>query len=288
MKKPASVMRTYKSRAITRLTINFFNCYFPFFSLKHVLAKNKSDEKKVMKDKSRLDSFKNGIHDGVPIALGYFAVSFAFGVKAESLGFKTWQALFISLTNMTSAGQFAGLAIMAAGGALIEMVLTQIVISARYLLMSFTISQKVDDNFTTVHRMIASAFLTDEAFVIASTKRGQLSKEYFYGLVMFPYAIWLIGTVSGSLLGGILPLPLQSALGIALYAMFIAMILPPMQRDHGVCAAVIISIALSCVLFYVPWLNAHISEGFAILIPAVLSAAVIAKICPVRGDKHGW
>ena len=230
-------------------------------------------------------NFKNGIKDGLPIGLGYLSVSFAFGVQASIAGIPIFMSVFISMTNLTSAGQLAGLSIIAAVGTLLEMALTQIVINARYFLMSITLSQKLDDKFNTAHRFLASVFVTDEIFAIASAKPKTFGRNYFYGLVILPYVGWSLGTLLGAVAGDVLPDFITNALGIALYAMFIAIIIPPSLSNKGVFSAVLFGGASSVAFYYIPLLSG-LNEGLSIIICAILSATVTALIFPIKGGEQ--
>ena len=194
-------------------------------------------------------------------------------------------SVFISMTNLTSAGQLAGLTVIATLGTILEMILTQLVINARYFLMSITLSQKLDDGFTTAHRFLCSAFITDEIFAVSASKRGLLNRKYFYGLVVLPYVGWSLGTLIGAGLGNVLPLQVVNALGIALYAMFIAIIIPPSMSARGVFPAVLIGAGISCVLYYVP-LFAPLTTGLKIIISALVSASICAFIFPIGRENQ--
>ena len=227
--------------------------------------------------------FKNGIHDGLPIGLGYLSVSFAFGVQASILGIPFYMSLFISMTNLTSAGQLAGLTVIATLGTILEMILTQLVINSRYFLMSLTLSQKLDNSFNTKERFFFSAFITDEIFAVSSAKHGLVNKKYFLGLVILPYLGWSLGTLLGALAGGSLPLEITNALGIALYAMFIAIIIPPAISIKGVLPCVIIATGLSCALHYISIFNG-ISQGFKFIICAIFASLITAYFFPIKQD----
>ncbi len=228
--------------------------------------------------------FKNGIHDGLPIGLGYLSVSFAFGVQASILGIPFYMSLFISMTNLTSAGQLAGLTIIASLGTVLEIILTQLVINSRYLLMSLTLSQKLDNSFKTKERFFFSAFVTDEIFAVSSSKHGLINKKYFLGLVILPYVGWSLGTLLGALAGNSLPLDITNALGIALYAMFIAIIIPPSISVKGVLPAVVIATGLSSAMYYISLFNA-VSQGFKYIICAVLSSLITAYLFPIEQSE---
>ena len=187
---------------------------------------------KSIEKKEPVTSFKTGLKDGLPIGLGYLSVSIAFGVQATMAGIPIFMSVFISMTNLTSAGQLAGLTVIAALGTFLEIILTQLVINARYFLMGISLSQKADNSFNLKHRLLCSAFITDEIFAVASAKSSGFSRRYFYGLVLLPYVGWALGTFIGALAGSVLPLQVTNALGIGLYAMFIAIIIPPAVKNR--------------------------------------------------------
>ena len=151
------------------------------------------------------NSYRAGLQDGVPIGLGYLSVSFAFGITASSVGIPAYIAVLISMTNLTSAGQLAGLTLMTAGGSLIEAAVTQLVINLRYALMSISISQKASAGFGIKHRLLGAFFITDEIFAVAVSKAGQIEPRYWYGLGTVPYFGWAAGTLLGALAGHIMP-----------------------------------------------------------------------------------
>ena len=229
--------------------------------------------------------FGNGFVDGIPIGLGYLSVSFGFGISAVGDGLRFLEALIISMTNLTSAGQVAGVAVIVAGGTVIEMILTQLVINLRYSLMGITLTQRLDPRCTTPHRMLMSFGLTDEIFAVAASKPYPVCPKYFYGLMTAPYLGWALGTLLGAWAGNILPSDLRSAMGIMIYAMFVAIILPPMKKNTGVLFVVLLSAALSCCMYYLPVLNT-VSAGFSIIICAVIAAAIMAILRPIKDDAE--
>ncbi len=222
--------------------------------------------------------------DGIPIALGYFAVSFSFGILGSLDGLSIWQTTLISMMNVTSAGQFAGLTIMANLGSLLEMALTQLVINLRYSLMSISLTQKVDEHFRGIWRIFFSFFVTDEIFAVASGRKKSVSRLYFFGLISLPYWGWALGTLFGAILGDVLPALVVTSLGIALYGMFIAIVTPAARDQKNVRIIVLLAIAISCGLHYLPLLN-QISSGFAIIISAILASAIGAFLFPVNTDE---
>ncbi len=220
-----------------------------------------------------------GFKDGLPIALGYLSVSFTFGITAVNMGLPPITAILISLTNVTSAGQVAGIGIIAGHGGLIEMAMAQLIINLRYALMSLSLSQKLDEKYNLFHRLTTSFCITDEVFAVAAAKPGEIPARYMYGLITLPYLFWAGGTAIGALLGAILPEPVKSALGIAIYGMFIAIIIPPAKKSVGVLTVALISAALSCIMYYVP-IFSGISSGISIIICTVIGAALGAILFP--------
>ena len=230
-------------------------------------------------------SYKNGVRDGLPIGLGYFPVAFAFGVKASLFNVPIYVTLLISMLNLTSAGQLAGLDVIIACGTLIEIILTQLVINSRYFLMSITLSQKTDDSFNLKNRLFCSAFITDEIFAVASSKPKRIGAKYFYGLALMPYLGWTIGTLAGAIAGNVIPPFISSSLGIALYAMFIAIIVPPAKKQLSVLLTVILSAGISCALYYTPILP-NLSTGIAVIISAILTSLIIAYFFPIKEENN--
>ena len=222
----------------------------------------------------------------MPICIGYLSVAFAFGIFAKGLGLSVWEAVFISMFNVTSAGQLAGAPIIAAQGSVIELILTQLVINARYSLMSVSLSQKMDESVSVGDRFAIAFVNTDEVFAVASGKRGLVGRAYFYGLIVPPFLGWSLGTLIGAVCGNILPAIIISALGIAIYAMFIAIIVPASKINLKTALAVIAAIVLSCLFKYLPALN-KVPAGFVIIICAVSVSAIFALIAPIPDEDEG-
>ena len=226
--------------------------------------------------------FLRGITHGIPICLGYLSVSFGFGILAVKAGLSVFQASVISAANLTSAGQKAGLDVIAAGGAIIEMILLQLTINIRYSLMALSLSQKLDKSFTTPHRFLASYGITDEIFAVCSAQKEPLTPAYMYGMIFIAAVGWVTGTALGAAAGELLPAAVSTAMEIVLYGMFIAIVIPPAKKQHGVLFAAVIAAALSVMFkFAVPAL----SEGFAMMISAITSALLTALIFPVRDEE---
>lgn len=231
-----------------------------------------------------MNDFKRGMRDGIPIAMGYVPVSFTFGLMAVSVGMTWWQALLISVMNLTSAGQFAGLDIMAASGAYMEMALTEFIINLRYALMSLSLSQKLDRSMTLPHRFAISYGITDEIFGVASSRKGEVGKWYFYGLISLPFIGWQAGTLFGALLGGVLPAMVSDVLGIAIYGMFLAIILPQAREDAACLKVILVAVAMSCCFRWILVFR-HVSSGFVIIICAVAASALGAWLYPVKEEE---
>ena len=228
--------------------------------------------------KTGTSEWKRGLVSGIPIALGYFAVSFTFGIVAVSSGLNWQEAVLISALNLTSAGQFAGLNIMIAAGTYFEMALSQLVINLRYALMSVALSQKADQSIRGIYRWLFAFFHTDEIFAVAAGEE-RLTRRFFSGLMVLPFFGWTLGTLAGALGGSILPDMICDALGLALYGMFIAIFIPAAKGSRKVMAVVALAICFSCCFYYIPGLN-RISSGFAIIISAVAAAALAAAVLP--------
>jgi 4-azaleucine resistance transporter AzlC len=225
-------------------------------------------------------NFPEGFQDGVPIALGYISVSFAFGLAAVRNDLPSWIPLFISMTNFTSAGQFAGMDLLLAGAGLLEIVATILVINIRYVLMSFSLTQKISKRMSFRQRFVLSFGITDEIFALASQRIQPLQPAYLGGLILSPYLGWVLGALLGATAGFMLSPAWRSALGVALYAMFIAIIIPPARKYSPIFAVVIISVALSCLLHYLPVLSG-ISGGWRIIICALAASGAGALLWPV-------
>ncbi|MCH5195779.1 MAG: AzlC family ABC transporter permease [Oscillospiraceae bacterium] len=237
---------------------------------------------------ARAVSYKTGLRDGLPIALGYLSVSFTFGISAVGMGISPLAAILISMTCLTSAGQLAGAGIIAAGGGFAEMALAQLVINIRYSLMSLSLSQKLNEKYNLPHRIISAFGITDEIFAVASGKDGEIAPRYMYGLITLPYIFWAAGTAMGALFGEILPENVKSALGIAIYVMFVAIVIPPAKKIRGVMAVALIAAGLSCIIKFVP-IFSGISSGISVIICAVIAAALGAILFPrpETPDKGG-
>ncbi|MBQ1186812.1 MAG: AzlC family ABC transporter permease [Clostridia bacterium] len=234
------------------------------------------------------NSFKRGLLDGVPIGLGYFSVAFAFGIMAIQCGLSPLEALLISMTNLTSAGQLAGVPIIAGGGSLIEMAATQLIINSRYALMSVSLSQKLESKTNLVQRLLVAFGNTDEIFAVSMANNKKIGKIYFYALMIAPWLGWSGGTIIGALAGAALPEIITSALGVAIYAMLVAVVVPKVKEDKWCAICVAISVLISCGFEFLPLLKDFASNygGFVIIICATVASTILALIHPVETEEQ--
>ena len=231
------------------------------------------------------NSFAWGLRNGMPICLGYFAVSFAFGIFATSSGLSVIEAAMISALNLTSAGQLAAVPIITAGGSFIELIFSQLIINARYALMSMSLSQKLGPSISRADRFLISFGNTDEIFAAAVSQSMPVGKKYMLGLILLPFVGWVSGTVAGAVAGNVLPTVLVSALGVAIYAMLTAVVIPAARENRGVAVGALISVALSCAFYFLPSLS-KIPSGFSIIIIAVAVSALMSVIAPVPCEEE--
>ncbi len=226
------------------------------------------------------NSFAMGIRDGIPICLGYLSVSFAFGISAVSMGLSVLEAVMISMFNVTSAGQLAGLPIIASLGSYIELALSQLIINLRYSLMSVSLSQRFSPSVKFIDRFPIAFVNTDEVFAVACGKELPVGRKYMYGLILMPFLGWTAGTLIGAAAGNILPAIIISALGIAIYGMFVAIVVPAVKAERSTALCVLMSLVLSCIFYYTPVLK-NVPSGFVIIICAVLASTLFAIVAPI-------
>ena len=234
---------------------------------------------------TKKQQFLYGVRQGLPIGLGYIPVAFTFGLMAVNGGLPLWLTVFISLTNLTSAGQFAGTSLILAGAGYLEITLTTFVINIRYMLMSLSLSQKLEKGITLAQRLVFGFGITDEVFSVASTEEGKLTNEYMLGLISMPIIGWSLGTLLGGLICSALPETLSSAMGIALYGMFIAIIVPPAIHSRPIQIIIMLSVTVTVILRYVPVFS-FISDGFRTIIATIIGAAAGAYFFPVAKEKE--
>lgn len=230
-------------------------------------------------------NFKEGLKDGIPIALGYLSVSFSVGIMALAAGMNIFQGALMSLTNVTSAGQFAGITIIGAGGTLLELILTQIIINLRYALMSLSLSQKLPEKMPIWQRMVVAFANTDEIFAVAMGHAKSLTFSYMVGLEILPILGWTSGTVLGAVACQVLPAAIGSALSVALYGMFIAIVVPAAVKIRPVLWVAILAVFFGCVIYYIPFFS-NISAGMSIVICTILASAIGALFFPVPQESE--
>lgn len=222
---------------------------------------------------------------GLPVGLGYFSVSFGFGAMAVSQGIRALDATLISAVNLTSAGQFAGLTLIVAMGSLWEMVMTQIVINSRYSLMSLALAQRMGQRIGFLPRLLIAFFNTDEIFALAMADPEPLTVPYLLGLGLLPFLGWTGGTLAGGLAGSALPADIRAALGVMLYGMFIAIVIPPAKQEKAVLVTVILALICSCVFHWADGLKT-VSVGVSIVICTVAAAGAAAVCFPVEPEEE--
>lgn len=234
---------------------------------------------------SNKKAYQKGLRLGIPIGMGYFSVSFAFGMGAVNSGLSPLVAILISMTNLTSAGQFAGVNVILAQGGYIEMILTMLMINARYFLMSLSLSQRISQKLNRLQRSLMAFAITDEIFAVAAMQTETISGWFWLGLMTVPYIGWSGGTIIGALVSGVLPHSLGDALGIALYGMFIAIIIPAAKHSKAIMGTVMLAVLGSCTMYYIPLLK-QISSGFAIIIVTIVVSGVMAYIAPIHQEER--
>lgn len=230
------------------------------------------------------NEYKTGVHTGLPVGLGYFSVSFGFGAMAVAQGLKALDATLISASNLTSAGQFAGLTLIVAVGTLWEMIVTQIVINSRYSLMSLALSQRMGEKIGFFPRLFIAFFNTDEIFALAMARKQPLTVPFMLGLGTLPFFGWTGGTLMGALAGSVLPQDIRAALGVMLYGMFIAIVVPPAKQEKTVFITLLLALTFSCLFAWVPALKT-VSAGISIVICTVAAAAIAAVLFPTEDEE---
>lgn len=231
------------------------------------------------------NEYRAGVSRGLPVGMGYFSVSFGFGAMAVSQGIAVLDATLISLSNLTSAGQFAGLTVIVAGATLWEMILTQLIINSRYALMSLALSQRMGQRIGILPRLILAFFNTDEIFALAMARMEPLTVPFMLGLGTLPILGWTGGTLCGALAGSVLPASIQAALGVMLYGMFVAIVVPPAKKEREILVTVILALVFSSLFNWVPLLQ-QISAGIAIVICTVAAAAICAVLFPIKEETE--
>ena len=231
-----------------------------------------------------INSFKKGLKDGLPICIGYFSVAFAFGIFAIENGLTIFQAVIISLLNLTSAGQLAAVPIIAGGGTFLELALSQLVINSRYSLMSVSLSQKLSKNVKLPQKLLIAYGNTDEIFAVSVSNKGEVGTKYMMGIMLLHIIGWTSGTLLGGIAGNVLPAMITAALGVAIYGMFVAIVMPVAKKEKMTALCVLLSIAISCAFRYIPLLKA-VPSGFTVIICAVVASALFAFIAPIKTEE---
>jgi 4-azaleucine resistance transporter AzlC len=234
-------------------------------------------------DGTDFTEFKEGMRDGIPIGAGYFAVSFALGIAMRNAGMSWFEGFMLSFTNLASAGEYAAIQVIASSGSLLEMALMTFIADARYILMSCSLAQKLSPETSQKKRIILGFGITDEIFAISSSRKGSLNPFYSYGAMAVSILPWALGSAFGVVLGNILPVRIVSALSVALYGMFLAIIIPPSRKDRTVLVIVIAGFITSWLCGILPVISS-LGSGTRIIILTVLisAAAAIIKPVPVR------
>ena len=232
-----------------------------------------------------MNDFKRGLRAGVPIGLGYLSVSFTFGIMAIASGLEWWQAVVISMITLTSAGQLSAIETMTVPGQYAAMLISQATINLRYSFMSMSLSQKTSSKFKGIWRWILGFFISDEIFAIASAEKV-VSIRFFAGISIAPWLGWTLGTLIGALVGNVLPPVVMASLCLAIYGMFLAIILPPARASRPILLIVLIAASLHSILYFVPVLHRVIPEGIAISICAIAAAVIGAVFFPVNDDEE--
>ena len=224
-------------------------------------------------------ALSDGLRDGLPIGLGYFVVSFTLGIAARHAGLTPFEGFITSFFNNASAGEYAAFTVIMADASYVEMALITLVANARYLLMSAVVSQKFDPSTPFYHRILVGFDVTDEIFGITVARPGKLNPFYNYGAMLVALPGWSVGTALGVIAGNILPPSVVSALSVALYGMFLAVIMPPARNDRVILISIVVSFAMS---FLADQLFGDISAGTRTIVLTVLIAGIAAALRPIK------
>ena len=227
----------------------------------------------------------NGLKDGIPIGLGYFAVAFSLGIAAKNAGLTPFQAFLTSALCHASAGEYAGFTVIAAVASFLEMATITLIANARYLLMSCAMSQRIDPQMPFFHRLIMSFFITDELFGIAIARPGYLNPWYSYGAILFASPCWAVGTALGAIAGNLLPLRLVSAFSVALYGMFLAIFIPSARKNKVILGIVVLCFVCSGLASVLPVISAW-SEGTRTIILTLVISAGAALLFPRKTEEE--
>ena len=230
------------------------------------------------------NNFIQGLKAGIPIGMGYFAVSFTLGITARNAGLTPWQAMVMSMALHASAGQFAAINVIAASAGFLEMAVTSFIVNLRYLLLSSSLSQKISSKTPFFHRFLMAFYVTDEIFGVSAAQPGYVNPCFVYGAAIVAGPSWEIGTFLGASVGNILPVSVANAMNVALYGMFLAIIIPSAKKDKFIAGIVVLSMFASYLFTVIPGIN-QISSGFQIIILTVLIAGAAALIRPIHDSE---
>ena len=233
--------------------------------------------------KSNRKVILEGMRDGIPIGLGYLAVSFSLGIAAKTAGLNAFQSFLASLLCNASAGEYSGFTVIAADSSYFVIALATLVANARYLLMSCALSQRISKDTSIIHRLLLGFFVTDEFFGISISRSGKLNPFYTYGAILIGCPCWAFGSMLGTIAGNLLPLRIVSALSVALFGMFLAIIVPPSRKNKTLLGIVLVSFAASFAFAYLPVIN-QIDEGTRTIILTIVISAVAALLFPVKEE----
>lgn len=246
---------------------------------------NNTDPQFSIRNIKNRQAMQKGMRDGIPISLGYLAVSFSLGIVAKNVGLTPFQSFLVSLLCNASAGEYAGFTVIAAGASFLEMAIVTLIANARYLLMSAALSQRLNPKMPFFHRFLIAYDVTDELFGINIAQPGYINPFYTYGAVFTAAPGWAIGTALGTIAGNILPLRVVSALSVALYGMFLAVIIPPAKKDRVIAVAIVICFAASYLAAHLPFVS-ELSEGTRTILLTVIIASGAAILFPKTSDTE--
>lgn len=250
-----------------------------------MIKKKKKEKKFPFRSAQNRAVFRHGMRDGIPIGLGYFAVSFSLGIAAKRAGLSAVQGFVASLLCNASAGEYMGFLVIAAGAGYLEMAFATLVANARYLLMSCALSQRTAPDTPIGHRMLIGFDITDEIFGITIARPGYLNPWYTYGAMLSSIPFWASGTALGIIAGNLMPARIVSALSVALYGMFLAVIVPPARKSKLLAALVAVCFAASFAASRLPWIST-LSDGTRTIILTVVIAALAALFFPRKDDEE--
>ena len=245
---------------------------------------NKKNITNTLQPQSNTTAFKDGMKDGIPIGLGYLAVSFSLGIMAKKAGLTPFQGFLASFLCNASAGEYAGFSIIAASATYIEMALAIFIANARYLLMSCALVQRFSPKTSIFHRLIMAFDITDEVFAISIARPGFLNPYYTYGAMTTTMPLWAMGTALGVMAGNMLPVRLVSAFSVALYGMFLAVIIPPARKDKIIAGIIVACFTLSFLSCYIPFVK-DMSDGTKTIVLTVLISTIAAIIFPHKEER---